>query len=693
MREASTSELTGIISENLIQPNCRSYTFLEIYIDGVPTFIEDLDVAKGIDWSVSGKREKYANFSLTPLAGTCSFQVDNINGRYSEGSGTAFEGIFDNNKKIRLTSGYYLADYKDDEDEETLNLNDTSGFYSKSFFYKTAYNGGIVEIDGSDTSSITHFADDFVLYDSTTYDSTTYSSFQPYFAYTVQSYDNYIQGTKKINGFTITANNTDGIVYYRSLNSSDSLSYSDYSDWTSVGNLINGTKDVTLVTPLTDRYFQVAVLYSGMGSYVEGQEISEITVNVQSRIEDIYKSVYYLDTPLFDDPPAPKAPKIYCSARDAYKNAINADINIEDYSGSPITPTNFIKAICDKIGINYSATSIADISGFTSIDWDSGFSQIKKADDAFRMIMEKIIPSDYQMWLDYNSTIDDNIMYVQQKPNTSIEADGAFSFTNYVSIASSRKNNDKTLQRITIASDQQVISAEEQLDQESISATGDTAFSWSGNAEFKRFEADYPDRIRGTVIVTPTSATLTVTEITGTVIVTLYGNKWDSTEPTYEGEAINFNNQMDNVGSTTSSINPLLSSDAECKTSAEAFISNFASPVQEASGLRYPYLNLLPEINDLFLLWRRYFLDDNLYITTKISHHWDESDNPRQETIFNLDDSGNNFSDNSDFIYDDLPFKMKYDAGFIYDMGISTPLSTPDEIDAASIIIHNVDCV
>lgn len=685
MREASTSELTGIISENLIQPNCRTYTILEVYINGVATYIDDLDVSKGIDWSESGKKEKYANFSLTPLAGTCKFQVDNINGRYSPGSGTSFEGIFDNDTKIRLTSGYYLQDYKSETDT-SLNLNDISGAFVKSFFYRASYDTGVIKIDGSDTSILTHFIDEYVpMYDSTTYDSTTYTPG----SYTVQTYDMQKQGFEKVTGFSVTANNTDGVVYYRGIGSSDALSNSNISQWISAGSSVNGTKSIVLSNPEDKRYFQVAIIYDGI-SYSGGQEVSDITVTTQSRLEPIYSSVYYLDTPLFDDPPAPKAPKIYCSGRDAYKKAINADINIEDYSGSPITPTNFIKAVCDKVGIQYNATSIANISGFTNIDWDSGFGEIKKADDAFKMIMEKIIPSDYQMWLQYDETIDDNIMYVQQKPDTSLSADGAFSFTNYVSIGSSRKNNDKALQRLTFISDQQILSAEEQLDQESISSTGDTVFSWTGNAEYKRFEADYPNNIRGTVVVTPTGATLTVTEITGTVVVTLYGNKFDSTEPTYQGEAINFNNQMDNIGSTSSSVNPLLSSYAECKTSAEAFIDDFASPIQEASGLRYPYLNLLPEINDLFLMWRRYFLDDNLYLITKISHHWDESSNPRQETIFNLDDSGNNFSDNSDFVYDDYPYPMNYDSGFLYDMGISTPQSTDAEIDAASIIINNV---
>ena len=59
--------------------------------------------------------------------------------------------------------------------------------------------------------------------------------------------------------------------------------------------------------------------------------------------------------------------------------------------------------------------------------------------------------------------------------------------------------------------------------------------------------------------------------------------------------------------------------------------------------------------------------------------------------MFSLDDSGRNFSETSSFVYDDTPTPMPYDAGFLYDMGISTPISTDAEIDAASIIIRNTD--
>ena len=59
-------------------------------------------------------------------------------------------------------------------------------------------------------------------------------------------------------------------------------------------------------------------------------------------------------------------------------------------------------------------------------------------------------------------------------------------------------------------------------------------------------------------------------------------------------------------------------------------------------------------------------------------------------TEFTLDDSGSDFAELGTFTYDGI---MDYDKGYVYDMGISTPLNTNAEIDAASIINNNVDFV
>ncbi len=122
-----------------------------------------------------------------------------------------------------------------------------------------------------------------------------------------------------------------------------------------------------------------------------------------------------------------------------------------------------------------------------------------------------------------------------------------------------------------------------------------------------------------------------------------------------------------------------------CKLITEEHINEFGTPILEANNLLYPYMNLLTEQNDMALLWpRNVFLDDLVFITG-INHRWNIK---TDATTYNLSDSGLNFSDVSTFTYDGI---MKYDKGYLYDMGISTPQSTDAEIDAASVIVNNVD--
>jgi hypothetical protein len=685
MRSASSTEITEEIQNRLISSNAETIIKLEIYVNDTPQILNDLDEETGIDWTESGKKNKSFAQTLTPLAGEISFQVYNENGKYSVGSGTAFEDIIDNETKFRLSAGYRLNELKA-ETSESISLNNVSGFDIFTFYYHTKFNNPYVDL--SSASSIpTHFTDLTIpLYDSETYDDSTYALD----AYNVQTYDTGGPNQEQINKFDITTNNTEGTIYWRVFDSPEDINNSTSNQWTNAGSTTNGTS--TIIVDEIKRYLQVAVIYDGI-TYTDDLRITDITVYTQSFVEFIYKSIYYLDTPDFDDPQEPEIPKIYCKGRDVWKRAINNELNIEDLSSSPVKPDVLAKSIAGKVNIPYTSASIDDLSSFSSITWADGLGDVKDANDIFELIMQKIVTTGYQMYTKYVDSEDENVLFITQEPST-LEANGAFSYKNYVQVGNTRKNNDKMLQRISIISDQQVVDAEDQLKQTAFTTTGIKSMTWTGNAIYKNIAIDLPDNI--TIIdltVSPAQIDFEITEITGTVTITVTGNKWRSTEPTYQGEAISLDNMINGKGSTSRIVNPLFISNDECKTAAEQFITNFTVPVLESQGLQWPYLNLLPEINDVYLLWRRFYLDDNLYFITGISHHWDRAETPSESTNFNLDDSGRNFSETSSYTYDDTPTPMKYDTGFLYDMGISTPLSTDAEIDASSIIIHNVDTI
>jgi hypothetical protein len=682
-REASTAERTEEIILNLTSPNIQAEAYLEVDNGGSWQLIDDIDMGIGINWTEAGKKEKYANFSLTPLPSTIDFTVYNENGKYYPNSGTNFANLFDINTKVRLTAGYILDTGTDST--KTLNLNDIAGLTVKSFFWRTQHSGGTVILDGTDSNSPTHFTNLFdPLYDSETYDDSTYTIS----AYTVQTYDSSTPEVVSFNSINVTSDNTKGTIYYRTFDDPAILDNSISSEWISGGATENGTKTIDFTDIDTDRFIQVAITYDGI-TYDETLTISAITVDITDKFEALYKSVYYLDEPTFTDPKAPAMPVIKCKGRDIFKNAIGVDVTLSDPNTQDID--DIIKDIADKVKISYTASSIADLSAFAdrvTLPLNVEFEPVK-AVEIFEWCMQIINTTGYVMYTEYDEATDDNVLFVQTRPALA-DTTGAFSFLNYESIGETSKKAGRSLQRITAITESQVVDADVQLDTAAYTTTGAKTLTWSGSAEYKRIVVDLPDNITiSNLSVGLTSISFTVDSISGTVNVTARGNKWDSTAPAFEGESIDWDNMVYQRGVTAQLQNPLFVSDAECKSVAESFITQFGSPKFEARGLKWPYMNLIPELNDGYLLWRRFVGgtdSDEIYIITKISHHFDKNTNPNHYTNFNLEDSGSNYGDLGDFIYDDI---MDYDKGFVFDMGISTPLSTNAEIDSATEIINN----
>ncbi len=682
-REASTSERTEEIINDLISPNIRAEVFLEVESNGSFTQIDDIDFEAGIKWTEAGKKDNFSKFPLTPLPGTVTFRVLNTNGKYFDGSGTAFENLFDLETRVKLKAGYILE--SGSAATNSINLNDIAGlFFVKSFFFRTEHSGGTVIIDPDGTGTATHFADAFnPLYDSETYDDSTYTPD----AYTVQTYDSNVAGFETFTKFTITANNTDGTVLWRTFDDPEILDNSFLSEWNNAGATVNGTKTVDFTDIDCERFIQIAVLYDGI-TWSGGQIISDITVSIISRFEQLYTSVYYLDRPSFTDPKTPTQPVINCTGRDIFKRAIGIDIKYSDVGGLEIDA--IIKLIADKVGIRYNSTSIADLTSFAArVTFTVGNTDVVKADKLLDQCMQIINTTGYVMFTEYDSVIDDNILFVQLRPALA-DTTGVFSFKNYENIGATAKNPVKILQRMTIFTDSQSTNDEVQLDTEAFTTTGAKSLTWTGNAEYKRLIVDEPDNITiSSLSVNPTNITFTIDSISGTVNITVFGSKFSTAPPAFEGEAMDFVNMSKLDGVTSKVINPLVISDAEAKSISESFVSQFGTPVFEAKGLMWPYLNLIPELNDGFMLWRRFVggtSADDIYIITKATHHFDKNDNPNHWTQWNLEDSGSDYSDLGAFTYDSI---MDWDRGFIWDMGISTPLSTDAEIDAATTITHN----
>ena len=235
--------------------------------------------------------------------------------------------------------------------------------------------------------------------------------------------------------------------------------------------------------------------------------------------------------------------------------------------------------------------------------------------------------------------------------------------------------------------------AEVNLDSATYTTTGTKTLSWSDTyggqtAEAKRYQVTVNS---GDAVVTlndvqPTNISFVITGSSIDVSIGVWGNRWN-TEPSFEGEYISHTNMTNNKGITSRIINPLVISDAECHDIAEGFIDDYGTVNFETNNVKWPYLNLMPEINDMQLLWSRWTYTDDLYYINSISYHWDNSRTPSDSTDFKLDDSGLNFSDVSSFIYDDI---IDYDTGYVYDMAHGVG-ATEAEAEAAFDHPDNVD--
>jgi hypothetical protein len=643
--------------------------------------LDDVDSKKGVRISKRAKRLKYANFSLTPLAATIKFDVLNKNGQYSEGSGTALEDVLKFNRKIRIKSGYKLSEDAGDVDT-ALTLNAANAFY---FFTKNSGGSSVPDVTNAAAETDTHFTDIFdINYDGGLYGGATYT---PSGYYIYKAFDTSRTEWFKIKEFQLTANGTAGTIFYRTYNTIEEADEQTTSDaWTNAGATINGTRTISVDSD--DRYIDIAVIFN-IDDWSSTFAVSAITVTTLSFIEFIYTDVFYLDVPQQVDP-ANGFSIVRCSGRNIWKKAVETDINVEDLSGG-VAVDQLIKDIADKVNIQYSATSIADLSSFSNRTLATGYGDTVKVEEVFEDIMT-IIQDSYQMYMEYDETIDDNILFVQLKPTT-FDAQFVLHFNKYQS-ATKKKDYGRLLQRITVLDTDAVVEKEEELDSEvAQSSTGAQIFTWSGEAIYKRItfttSADGFTAVIDNVSNERVDFTVTATGGGGTWTARVFGNKIDGAAPTGMGEAVNSANMLSDEGITARLTNPLVLSDAEAETIAEGFVSAFGDPVFQMNVI-YPYLNLLLEINDQTLIWAKNLFTDDLFIITGYDFRWAETND---STTFHLEDSGRDFGDEGGFIYDrdalgSVVPAIGYDKGFIYDMvfGVDGVLGDVAE----SKYIHNI---
>lgn len=691
MRTASTDERTWEIIEQLHGSNCKAQCMLEYYNDGW-VYLEDLDTESGLSWDESSQIDKTGNFPLLPKSASLSFNVININGKYSDGSGTEYENVLDLGTRLRLKGGYKLNSVGETI-TETIDIN--SNINTLKYYMSDSSNN--VVLDSGGDNDITYFNDLFATF----YDTETYgdSNYTPAAAF-IQTIDNIKDGFKLSKSFKITNNSTNGTIYYRVFSNLNTVSTLERatSYWTNAGSTINGS--VTVDVNSDKRYLQVAVVYDGI-DWSGGDQITSLTVDTASYVEWVYTTCFLMDTPSFSDPREGLLPMISCKARDVWKRVLDTDYNTEDISAG-VTADTFIKKILTVAGVSYTSTSIADLSSFGNLSYN--FNETKKCYEILEYVMQWITRSsekNYRMYIKYDETTDDNICYVEEKPDA-YEAVFVQNYRYYEKIGSRKKTYDKLLQRVTVVDDD--LSHDEEIllnGVQNVTSSGEYKYTWTNEAGYKRVvydstgsSSDFAITIKeiNTGVTDPVDGPNVVFTITGTTInvdISVYGCEWSASDPSVEAEYINLANMTDKKGVTITIENPYFKSgtDADVKDIAEGFGADYGNPSVEIGNLVYPYLNLIDDLNDPVLIWSRLFFNDDIFAVTAKSYRW--SENPNDGTNYKLIDTGINFSDLGTIIYDSGTELIKYDNGFVYDMNFG-PQATEAEIDAGTIHTYDV---
>jgi hypothetical protein len=624
------------------------------------------DVADGITTSKETESPQYANYDRKPSASSCSFTVINTNGDYSTESDDAKSTILQKDRKVAIYFGI-LLDAVGNSTNYDIGLNNIDA----KFFY-TKYNvGGYVELDATNASAITdeNYQDVFdVYYDSINYGDGTYTP-SGYAVYTFDRIDKIYECFESI---SVTCNSTKGKIYYRLVND---LNYVDEilddgkesTSWTYGTDTINGTQTID-IDMCGYRYIQVGIiLYSD--TWGDGVQISLVRLTYQSYVQWFKDNTFLLDDPEFIEPADPEIPYVNCTGRDAWKRAIETEINLPDLSAG-VTIDELIKTICDTANIEYTLTSIADLSAFGDRVLADGLGEMTRIDEIFEYLMQ-IVGSAYQMWIDL-----DGYLNVGEKPDDYL-VDFVFNYVNYVS-ASKKFNRSKFLKRITFLTDTQSIDVEEVLKSETYTTAGTKVVDWSVAGESQSI----------TPVVTVNSGSCTVTlsgidlasqtatfVITGTtfnVTIDIYGYLYASSVPDFYGEAANLTNLAANNGNSVVVVNPLIISNTEATRMADDYMSAYGDPAYSIS-LKYCFLMPLLEINDQIMMWSRRFYDENLYIITGVTNVYNISS---AYTEFILSDTGRKLSQEGTFVYDRNGYNIgaddiQYDAGFLYDMDLT----------------------
>ena len=675
MKSLSSTERTYQAQLKLRGSQCYAYTKLT-YIDDAGAEKQFTDHAYPIRAKKHGEPPRYANNTYEPAVAEISFDVINLASIYSPKNTTSsLNTLFVRDRIFKLYAGIKTA-YP--PDATTLQIPNSAAL---RYFMALGSEDVVPDVGNSGGAAQTYFTDLFHNYDTFNYDDEKLSPS----GYAIWQLDAsaYVSKASRlaIEKIQVYCNSAHGRVYYKTGNSLAELNAGTLTSdgWTYLGPTQNGLNEYT-ISKKGQFAIQVAVLNYGPDWSDESLTVWNVSFVYREDVEWVLLGTFYLDDPDFGENPGAEISVVKIKGRNSWKKALETEINLSDLSAG-VALTALIKTVADRVGLTYTATSIADLAAYGSRTLDTGYGDSVKASKVFEDIM-LVCGAAYRMRCD-----DSGVLYVEARPTASL-ADYVCSYKSYVK-ANQTQRTDKQLQRATIFTDKQVLAAVVNLgSQTTFNTPGvQAAITWSGSAISKYWVVT---DVVGTLAISAASFTaedkgvVFTTTGAGSLKVQVKGNKFKTTEPEFHGEAADVDNITNLDGRTVQVENPLMISDAECKAVADLLITEFGDPdfditVEEA------YLNPFLELNDAALMLSRDFLELGIYAT--IGLEYIIASETEKYVIITLYDTGKKITDDGAITYD-RAVPWQYDKGIVYDsrwLGYSE-----NEIDTTIYNHHNV---
>jgi hypothetical protein len=217
-----------------------------------------------------------------------------------------------------------------------------------------------------------------------------------------------------------------------------------------------------------------------------------------------------------------------------------------------------------------------------------------------------------------------------------------FDRSRYSAISDMKKDASKLLSRLTVVSDEKKLGPISLLSTLTVTANGRYTLSWASPAFFKKYtfvggsctSSLFDAPVAGTSLV------FDVSNIVGSVVISVYGCLWEAGAPTYAAEYFHHANMLVGSGISEKMINPLVISSTECLNIAKARINEYGSPSWLVPSMDMPRLNLIYQINDAVKIDSNVLKINKMFRITGVKYHFDMSSSPSDNTSFEVIDTG-----------------------------------------------------